>query len=69
MIANEPLLLRVREVANLLRIGDSTAYALVAANKLPTVRIGRTVRIPREGLLAWIENQTAGALSDRVVGR
>src|SRR5437899_699761 len=56
----ERLLLRVEEAATLLGVGRTTIYALVSAQKLPIVRIGRSVRIPREVLLRWIREQIDG---------
>lgn len=50
-------LLRIAEAAQLLGVGRSTVYQLVAANAVPVVRIGRLVRIPRDALLRWIEDQ------------
>lgn len=46
----EPLLVRPSEAATLLGIGRSKLYELLAAGELPVVRIGRSVRIPVEGL-------------------
>ncbi len=50
-----PLLLRVQEAAKLLGVGRTTVFALVSDQKLPVVRIGRSVRIPREALEQWIQ--------------
>jgi excisionase family DNA binding protein len=41
----EPLLVTVREAARLLALGRSTVYELIARGQLPTVHIGRSVRI------------------------
>lgn len=49
-----PLLLTVDEAAEVLRIGRSGAYAAVASGFLPSVRIGRTIRIPRDALAVLI---------------
>ncbi len=54
----EPELLRIEEAAKVLGLGRSKAYELVAAGVLPTVRIGRAVRIPRRALLEWIAGET-----------
>ncbi|HLH70449.1 MAG TPA: helix-turn-helix domain-containing protein [Candidatus Dormibacteraeota bacterium] len=53
-------LLRVEEVAELLRVGRTKVYQLLARGELPVVRIGRSVRVPRRRLLAWIEAHTVG---------
>ena len=49
-----PLLLRPAEVALALGIGRATAYQLIATGELPSVRIGRSVRVPRQALEKWI---------------
>ncbi len=43
----EPLLLSVPEAAAILRVSPNLLYAETAAGKVPAVRIGRTVRVPR----------------------
>lgn len=53
-------LLKVEEAAGFLRIGRTKVYGLMARGELPVIRIGRAVRIPRRGLLHWIETQTTG---------
>ena len=55
-----PLLLHVDEAAKLLGIGTTLAYELVGQGKLPHVRLGRAVRVPRVALEAWIEANTVG---------
>lgn len=53
----EPLLLKVDEAACLLNISRSLAYELVAQNRLPHVRLGRKILIPRHGLEQWIRQE------------
>src|SRR5262245_36236292 len=48
---DDDVLLRVEEAASLLRVSRSKVYELIAAHKLPAVRIGRSVRV-HGGLLA-----------------
>ena len=50
----EPLLLRAEEVAEALGLGRSKVYELMASGELPTVRIGRAVRVPAEALRDWV---------------
>lgn len=56
-----PLLLRAEEVARLLGISRSKAFALLATNELPAIRIGRSVRVARADLEAWIQSRAARA--------
>jgi excisionase family DNA binding protein len=53
--SSEPLLVTVREAARLLALGRSTVYELIAAGRLPTIHIGRSVRIRVEDLRALID--------------
>lgn len=46
----EPALLRVEEAAKYLAIGRSTMYELMSRGRVPTIHIGRAVRIPTESL-------------------
>ena len=52
-----PNLLTVPEAAQLLRISRNLAYELVAQHQLPCVRLGRTIRIPRDSLELWIRER------------
>ncbi|MCZ2074617.1 MAG: helix-turn-helix domain-containing protein [Bryobacterales bacterium] len=53
-------LLRGREVAEVLNVSRALAYRWMQSGVLPVIRVpgGRTVRVPRSALLAWIERQT-----------
>ncbi len=64
----EPLLLRVNEVARLLGVSRSTAYAIVATGELPSVRLGRAVRVRRTDLEAWLSQKAVAAEDDSVSG-
>ena len=45
----------VRQTAQVLQLGRDTTYALVRAGIIPSIRIGRQIRVPRLGLHRWIE--------------
>jgi excisionase family DNA binding protein len=60
----ENLLMRATEVAAALGVGRATAYELMASGELPTVRIGRSVRVPRAELEQWVRRQTHRPASD-----
>ena len=51
------LLLRVPEAAQLLGIGRSTLYELIAAGEIPVVHVGRAVRVRADAVKAWVERQ------------
>lgn len=62
--AGQPLLLTTGEAARALRISRSRLYELLARDEIPgVVRIGRSVRISRRSLEAWVEAQVSGGVA------
>lgn len=51
------LLLSTYEAAEQLCIGKTKLYEPIGRGELPTVRIGRSVRVPAAAIEAWIERQ------------
>lgn len=51
------LLLTVEEAARRLGIGRTLAWRLVQERELPSVRVGRCVRVPLRDLEAWVEER------------
>lgn len=51
------LTLTVEEAGQILRVGRNTAYELVRCGKLPSVRVGKQIRIPRQALLDYLSRQ------------
>lgn len=59
-----PVLLTVRELAEMLHIGLSTAYRLCEEGQLPVVRIGGVgrrgaIRVRLDDVLAWLERKSS----------
>ncbi|MBN9759249.1 hypothetical protein Ae406Ps2_3431c [Pseudonocardia sp. Ae406_Ps2] len=54
-ISEARIVLTVEEAAELLGIGRTLMYALVAAGEVESVRIGRLRRIPRDALVVYVE--------------
>ncbi len=52
-----PELLRASQVSQILQIGRNQVYELARSGQLPSIRLGRTLRFPREGLHTWIKEQ------------
>ncbi|RIX60030.1 DNA-binding protein [Paenibacillus nanensis] len=50
-------LLTVEEAREILRIGRNAIYNLIKVG-LPHIKIGKQIRIPRELLYVWINEQT-----------
>lgn len=55
--------MRPAEVAEVVGVGRSKVYELIAAGEIPSVRLGGCVRVPVSALEKWIEAQltTTGA--------
>jgi excisionase family DNA binding protein len=65
-----PLTLRVREAARLLGVCERTVQTWIRKHGLPCIRLGRSVRIPLDGLRAWVEEQARRqAKTDRNMGQ
>jgi excisionase family DNA binding protein len=52
------LLYTVSEVATMTGLSTAYVYQLVASGALPSLRIGRSVRVASDRLTQWIEDQT-----------
>lgn len=50
-----PAMLTVDELCDVLRIGRRQGYALVHRDGFPSVRLGRSIRVPRAGLERWLQ--------------
>jgi excisionase family DNA binding protein len=62
----DKLLLTVQEAADQLGLGRSKTYELIRAEVIPSVRIGRARRIPRDALVTYVEQlRQAGIAEDR----
>ena len=66
-MCDEPLVLTVDEVAELLRISRGSAYEAVRTGQIPSVRIGRRIIISRQLLLEQITEK--GTDDERLVGQ
>ena len=51
--------LTVREVARVLRVDKDSAYQAIHRGQIPHVRIGRSLRVPKAGLLRFLDAQSA----------
>ena len=64
---SERILLTVREAADRLGIGRSTAYELIASGRLETVHIGRACRVPVDAVDRFVEALRTSHLDGRMV--
>lgn len=56
-MSDEQTTYKVNEVAEILRIGKNAAYSLVHQDGFPQIRIGKTIRIPREAFHIWLNSR------------
>ena len=55
-----PLLLNVKQLADLLGVSDSSVYELIQEDDFPALRIGKRIVVPKEELMEWISAHTKG---------
>lgn len=55
----KPLFYRIEEVAHLLGLGKSKTYLLVAGGEIPSIRIGKSVRVPVSCLEDWVNRMVS----------
>jgi excisionase family DNA binding protein len=59
-------IMTIQEVATLLRISERTIYAMATEGRLPgAVKVGRSWRVLRPKLIAWLEENSASPPSRR----
>jgi excisionase family DNA binding protein len=59
LASHRPMLLTVRDVEAELQLGRTRTYELIRSGQIPVIRLGRSVRIPREALRRWIDDHYA----------
>lgn len=55
-----PLLLNVKQLADLLGVSGSSVYELIQEDDFPSLRIGKRIVVPKEELRQWISTHTKG---------
>jgi len=59
-LMDAPDVLTVSELAGLLRIGRNQAYQLVTERRIYSARIGRSIRVPKSAIVAYLEGPPTG---------
>ena len=54
-----PPVVSVDDLMDILHIGRNTAYNLVRAGTIRSIRIGKQIRIPREAVLQFLTGESA----------
>ncbi|GHU94764.1 hypothetical protein FACS1894208_06400 [Clostridia bacterium] len=55
MFDEYPDMLTVKEVAQYLRIGTNKAYALIASNVIPCLKLGKKILVPKQKFVEVLE--------------
>ena len=58
-----PKLLRMRELQEISGWSRGKAYGMVASGEIPSIRSGRSVRVPLDAFRRWIELNTTGGVA------
>ena len=53
--AQLPLILTVKEVAEVLGLGRNTVYELVRQGRIRSIRIGRQIKVPKSALVEFLK--------------
>ncbi|MGM9563210.1 MAG: helix-turn-helix domain-containing protein [Faecousia sp.] len=53
-IEDAPLVLKVKDLPPLLKVGRNTANELVRSGKIHSVKVGRVYRIPRDAVIDYL---------------
>jgi excisionase family DNA binding protein len=61
---NEQEFISLNELQEILGIGRTKAYDLVASGELPAVRIGRIIRVDKRDLTDWLERHKYQNVND-----
>lgn len=57
-----PLFLNASMVAKVLGVSPSTGYELMHEKDFPILKIGNRIVVPKEKFIAWVEQNTGGAI-------
>lgn len=56
-----PLFLSPRQIIELTGLSRTVVYELLASGRIPSVRIGRAVRVQTRDFISWVESLTTAA--------
>lgn len=53
-----PLMMKMRDVANVMDIALRRAYELAQHPTFPKVVVGKSIRVPRDAFFRWLDQET-----------
>jgi len=57
-----PLFLNAETVAKVLGVSPSSGYELMREKDFPALKIGSRIVVPKEKFIAWVRQNTGGAI-------
>ncbi|MPM56004.1 hypothetical protein SDC9_102802 [bioreactor metagenome] len=57
-----PLFLNAETVAKVLGVSPSSGYELMREKDFPALKIGSRIVVPKEKFIAWVKQNTGGAI-------
>ena len=58
------LLLKVSEAGEMIGVGRSRMYEMIYTGDIPSIRIGKSIRIPKRALESWVEERQGSPISN-----
>lgn len=58
-----PDILNTQQLAEVLGISRAGAYQILNSKDFPTLRIGKRMLVPKDKLVAWIDDHTGGQVA------
>ena len=63
-IQDLPLVLKVKDLAELLMISQSATYALIRSGQIRSIRLGKSYRIPRDAVEEFLRYGPKSCVND-----
>ncbi|NQT74669.1 MAG: helix-turn-helix domain-containing protein [Chloroflexi bacterium] len=60
----DKLLLKVSEAGEYIQCGRSRMYEMIATGEIPSIRIGKSIRIPVKALNEFVENRSQAGVAN-----
>jgi hypothetical protein len=55
-----PLVLTMRHIQEIMGVGKDAAYQLPHIQGFPAIRLGKSIRVPRDRFFDWLDTQANG---------
>lgn len=65
MASGDDAVLTVPEVAQRLKISHDLAYRLIRDGSIPAIKLGRSIRVPRDRFEEWLQGSAKGSQGEQ----